>query len=67
MLWVAGEARAKPKTAPPIPERLNLSAELWLQVVEQFGKRRAANRITPASHFNAAVSATIPTSVSRHV
>ena len=55
------------KTAPPILERLNLSAELWLQVVEQFGKRRFANRITPASRFNAAVASTLPQSrVSRH-
>ena len=38
-------------TAPPILERLNLSAELWLQVVEQFGKRRSASRNNPASPF----------------
>jgi len=36
-----------------ILDRLNRSAELWLQAVEQCGKRRAANRITPASRFNA--------------
>ncbi len=41
------------KSVPPILERLNLSPELWLLVVEQFGKRRAANRVTPASRFNA--------------
>ena len=48
-----GKRGAVAKTAPPILERLNLSPELWLQVVEQFGKRRAANRVTPASRFNA--------------
>ena len=53
------------KSAPLILERLNLSPELWLQVVEQFGKRPSANRITPASRFNAAVPSAIPTSVSR--
>jgi hypothetical protein len=41
------------KNVPPILERLNLSAELWLHAVEQFGKRRSANRMTPASRFNA--------------
>ena len=30
-----------------------IPAELWLHAVEQFGKRRAANRITPACSFNA--------------
>lgn len=49
----AGKRGAIPKNAPPILERLNLSAELWLHAVEHFGKRRAANRITPASRFNA--------------
>lgn len=39
------------KDVPQILERLNLSADLWLHAVEQFGKRRAANRITPASRF----------------
>jgi len=63
-----GKRGSVAKTAPPILERLDLSPELWLQVVEQFGKRRAANRVTPASRFNAAVPSarTIPTSVSRH-
>ena len=42
-----------PKNAPPILDRLNLSAELWLHTVEHLGKRRSANRITPASRFNA--------------
>jgi hypothetical protein len=36
-----------PKNAPPILRWLNLSAELWLHAVEHFGKRRAANRMTP--------------------
>ena len=48
-----GKSGAIPKNAPPILERLNLSAELWLHAVEHFGKRRAANRVTPASRFNA--------------
>ena len=53
-----GKRGSIPRTAPPILERLNLSAEFWLHAVEQFGKRRAANRITPASRFNAsAISA----------
>ncbi len=49
-----GKRGSIPKSAPPILDRLNLSAELWLQAVEQFAKRRSANRITPASKFNAA-------------
>jgi hypothetical protein len=48
-----GKRGAIPKNAPPILERLNLSPELWLHAVEHFGKRRAANQITPASRFNA--------------
>ena len=47
-----GKRGAIPKNAPPILDRLNLSAELWLHAVEHFGKRRAANRVTPASKFN---------------
>ena len=35
-------------------------------VVEQFGKRRSANRVTPASRFNAAATSIFPTSVSPH-
>ncbi len=34
--------------APPILERLQPSEELWLHAVEQFGRRRAANRLTRA-------------------
>jgi REP element-mobilizing transposase RayT len=48
-----GKRGSIPKDAPPILERQNLSAELWLHAVEHFGKRRAANRVTPASRFNA--------------
>jgi REP element-mobilizing transposase RayT len=48
-----GKRGAIPKNAPPILDRLNLSGELWLHAVEHFGKRRAANRVTPASRFNA--------------
>jgi hypothetical protein len=48
-----GKRGSIPKNAPPTLDRLNLSAELWLHAVAQFAKRRAANRITPASRFNA--------------
>jgi hypothetical protein len=48
-----GKLGAIPKNAPPILDRLNLSADLWLHAVEHFGKRRSVNRITPASRFNA--------------
>ena len=48
-----GKRGAIPKIAPPILDRLNLSAELWLHAVEHFGQRRAAIRVTPASRFNA--------------
>jgi hypothetical protein len=44
---------AIPKNAPPILERLDLTPELWLHAVEHFGKRRAANRVTPAARFSA--------------
>ncbi len=54
-----GKKSSVPKHVPAILERLNLSAELWLNTVEQFDKRRSANRITPASRFNA--SAQMPT------
>ena len=57
-----GKRGSVAKTAPPILERLNLSVEVWLLVVEEFGKRRSANRITPATRFNAAVASTIPKS-----
>ena len=62
-----GKRGSVSKTAPPILERLNLSPELWLHVVQQFGKRRSANRVTPASRFNAAATATIPRSTSRKI
>ncbi|MFN9720931.1 MAG: hypothetical protein ACK58L_19725 [Planctomycetota bacterium] len=48
-----GRRRAIPKSAPPILDRLDLSPELWLHAVEHFGKRRTANRVTPAARFNA--------------
>ena len=40
--------------AAPILERLEISPEIWLQAVGQFGKRRTPNQVTPASRFNAA-------------
>ena len=51
-----GKRGAIPRNAPPILDRLNLSAELWLHAVEHFDQRRAANRVTPASRFNATAS-----------
>ena len=60
-----GKRGSVPKHVPPILERLNLSAELWLQVVEQFGKRRSGNRIAPASRFNTAATSATPASMSR--
>ncbi len=48
-----GKRGAIPKNAPPLLDRLDLSPELWLHAVKHFGKRRAANRVTPASRFNA--------------
>lgn len=56
-----GKKGSVPKDLPAILERLNLSAELWLNAVGQFGKRRSANRVTPASRFNA--SAQLPTNL----
>lgn len=51
--WKPGKRGSIPKNAPPILDRLNLSAELSLHAVEQFAKLRSANRIAPASGFNA--------------
>lgn len=50
--WKSGKPSAIPKNAPLIPDRLNLLAEFWLQAVKHFAKRRAANRVTPASGFD---------------
>ena len=52
----AGKRGAIRKNSPPILDQLNLSPELWLHAVKHFGKRRAANRVTPASRFNATAS-----------
>ena len=60
-----GKRGAVSKSAPAILERLELSPELWLQVVEQFGKRRAANRVTSASRFNASGRSATPVPASR--
>ena len=63
-----GKRGSVPKAAPPILDCLNVSAELWLQVVEQFGKRRSADRRTLAARFNAAFTSTVPQGrVSRHI
>jgi hypothetical protein len=48
-----GKRSSIPKDPPAILIRLDLSPELWLHAVESFGKRRKANRVTPASRFNA--------------
>ena len=48
-----GKRGSIPKNAPPILDRLNLSPDVWLHAVEHFNKRRSANRVTPASRFNA--------------
>ncbi len=62
-----GKRSSVSKTAPPILKRLKLSPELWLPVVEQFVKRRLANRVTPATRFNAVATSTILKSrVARH-
>ena len=61
----SGKRGSIAKTAPPILDRLDLSPELWLQVVEQFGKRRSANRVTPASRFHTAPTSPISPSGSR--
>ena len=59
-----GKRGSIPRNAPPILDRLNLSAELWLHAVEQCSKRRVANRLTPTSRFNAtAKPAPQPTAV----
>jgi REP element-mobilizing transposase RayT len=60
---VPGKRGAIGKDVSQILERLKLSAELWLHAVEQFGKRRTANRITPASRFNAVGPAGLATPV----
>jgi hypothetical protein len=62
-----GKRGAFPKNAPQIPERLNLSAELWLHAVEHFGKRRAANRVIPASRFNATARSVRSTEMTRRM
>ena len=54
-----------PKNAPPILDRLNLSAELWLHAVEQFAKRRSAKRTTPASRFNATAKSVLTSNFAR--
>ena len=60
-----GKRGSVAKSVPLILERFNLSAKLWLQVVEQFGKRRSANGITPASRFSTAATSPTPASTSR--
>ena len=44
---------------PPIPDRLNLSPDMWLQTIAGLAKQRSANSVTPASRFNAAVNTTL--------
>ena len=54
-----GKRGSEARRVPPILDRLNLSAELWLQTVAGFAKRRSANSVTPASRFNAAANTTL--------
>ena len=42
-----------PKKVPPVMQRLEVDAEIWLASVGSFGKRRAANSVTPAIRHNA--------------
>jgi len=49
-----GKRETVARKVPRIPDRLNLSAELWLQTIAGFSKRRSTNTVTPASRFNAA-------------
>jgi len=43
-----GKCGSMAANAPPIPDRLNLSPELWLQTVAGFSKRRSARSVTPS-------------------
>ena len=54
-----GKRGSVARKGPPILDRLNLSAELWLQTIAGFAKRRSANSVTPASRFNAAANTTL--------
>ena len=46
------------KKIPPVLERMGVDPDVWLALVGQFGKRRAANTVTPATRFNATASHT---------
>jgi len=48
------------KQSPPILDRLNSSAELWLLTIRTFRKRRAPNSITPASRHAVSAAAANP-------
>ena len=54
-----GKRGSMVRKVPSIPDRLNLSPELWLQTIAGFAKRRSANSVTPASRFNAAAITTL--------
>ena len=54
-----GKRGAVARKVPAILDRLNLSAELWMQTIAGFAKRRSANSVTPASRFNAAANTTL--------
>ena len=60
-----GKSGSISENVPPILERLQLSEELWLHAVEQFGRRRAANRLTPASRFNPTAQPSPPSTMTR--
>ena len=54
-----GKRGSVARKVPPILDRLNLSAESWLQTIAGFARRRSANSVTPASRFNAAANMTL--------
>ena len=54
-----GKRGSVARKVPPILDRLNLSPELWLQMIAGFAKRRSANSVPPASRFNAAAITTL--------
>jgi len=54
-----GKRGSVSKKVPPILDRLDLSADLWLRTIAGFGKRRSANTVTPASRFNASAKTTL--------
>jgi hypothetical protein len=48
-----GKRGTIPRKVPPVMNRLEMDSEIWLAAVGSFGKRRAANTVTPAIRHNA--------------